>query len=293
MFDDLASLFYHQVVTAFNEYNAERKRGTIGRSSDLRLAVNAASALYHFREHLPATSRPSKRELSGRCPDYKLLGDAANASKHGAIDRDSPQLTSAENIVEELVLTKYQDTTGAYWHAEKVVLLHLNDGTTRELHDVMRNVFNLWVDELHARGILPKLSAVAPDEFVVPVRSSDDGTSQIAAEIVQGLRFRQHVRLQEFNHETGVIQPIDLTGAQVRMRIYRPGYEVDVSLRHESTGKELTRTIELTPEESADLGRMTTDAERSEFINFIASNRGVHNEMFAELEGVDEGRADQ
>ncbi len=85
MFDDVAALFHENVIVAYQEYIRARTSRVAGRSQDLRLALSAAAALYHFREHLPKNLRRSRVELEKACADYGLLGDIVNASKHGEL----------------------------------------------------------------------------------------------------------------------------------------------------------------------------------------------------------------
>ena len=58
-----------------------------GMNTDLRLAINAAGALYHFREHLPAGQRPTRSALVAVCPDYALAGDIITAAKHDKLTK--------------------------------------------------------------------------------------------------------------------------------------------------------------------------------------------------------------
>ena len=60
------------------------------------------------------------------------------------------------------------------------------------------------------------------------------------------------MRLQRYNYNTGAIEPIDLTGSQLRMAIRPPPrYDVDVSLTHNATGVEYKTTITLSEEEKS------------------------------------------
>lgn len=54
MFDDLTAHYDENVVTSFVEYRDRTRDGVAGRSRDLRAALTAAAALFHFREHLPS-----------------------------------------------------------------------------------------------------------------------------------------------------------------------------------------------------------------------------------------------
>lgn len=90
MFDDIAAYYHEAVVAAFVEYRDTSKNGLAGRSRDLRGALAAASALFHLREHLPSPIALSRAAVERLCPDYALLGDVVNASKHKSLLNNTP-----------------------------------------------------------------------------------------------------------------------------------------------------------------------------------------------------------
>src|ERR1700722_1989792 len=89
MFDDLAAFYHDHVVTEYAEYLSTYSSKIMGLSQDMRRALAAASALFHLREHLPAPQM-SRGAVERLCPDYGLLGDVVNASKHGSVTQPTP-----------------------------------------------------------------------------------------------------------------------------------------------------------------------------------------------------------
>lgn len=161
MFDGLEALFLENALTAYNEFSKSIKSDQFGQSSDLRLAMNAATALYHFREHVPPASRETRSALASSCPDYDLLGDIVNAGKHSEVTRGTPRVKSAADIQEVIVMTEYEDADGPYQHERKTVEVELVDGSTRELQDILRAVLDMWIAELKAIGFLTGLQPAA------------------------------------------------------------------------------------------------------------------------------------
>ena len=86
MFDNLAVTFYNNVVAAYDEYVAHRDLPEAGRDKHLRTAVAAATALYHFREHLPASLSAA---LAGCCNHARpqSLGHAAQGRWRVRLER--------------------------------------------------------------------------------------------------------------------------------------------------------------------------------------------------------------
>jgi len=87
MFDDVAAQFHEAILNACQDYVKVRDGDTSGRSQHMRAALDLATHLFHFREHLPEEHALSRMQVSTACPDYRLIADVANALKHGGLDR--------------------------------------------------------------------------------------------------------------------------------------------------------------------------------------------------------------
>lgn len=283
MFDDLSAYFHENIITAYKQYKEEKEKPVSGRSNDLRLAINAAIALYHFREHLPKQHAKTRKQLSQNCPDYDLLGDVVNASKHKKLIRKASKITSAEKIYEEIVETKYVDSKGEYFHNEKFAIVELNDGTRRDLFEVLTNVLNMWFSELYNMGVLQELQRVNLPQKGIPSRSSDSGIPRLDLMILRGVRFKQRFKLQKYNYNTGQVEPIDLTGYKIRGRIYKPTYEIDFKLVNEKTGEEIIRTLKLSEEQNKKLLALSSGHEIQSFMTALAEEQGILQDMAKEI----------
>lgn len=269
MFDDLATYYHDNVLTEFVDYQDAAMDTKAGRSRDLRLALVAAAALFHLREHLATPGAPSRSDVEQRCPDYGLLGDVVNAAKHKTISQQTPHgaplVNQATNIEERKLLIEYADAIGTYRHSAKTVVVTQADGVERNLLEVMTNVINHWETHLHALGVIPSARAFT---FKDPARHrtrEECNGGQLDLEVVQGQRLVQSVQLLRFNSATGKAEPVDLTGATIRGSIYKPEYEFGVSLSHDATGTEYKTTVTLNEAECAALAALSTDEEREAF----------------------------
>jgi len=56
----LYAFFYETVVCRYAEYKTIRKERKAGTRVDLKAAIDAATAAYHFREHLPNPHHKTK-----------------------------------------------------------------------------------------------------------------------------------------------------------------------------------------------------------------------------------------
>lgn len=283
MFDELLTYYLSHVVEAFVEYREADARSTTGRNLDVRRATAAAEALFHLREHLPATMALRRAQVESLCPDYGLLGDIANASKHRAITGNtphgSPLIDSAERIREQVLVILYNDDQGNYRHVCKVVNVTLVDGTHRMVLEVLTNVINFWEQYLFEKGVL---SRARPFTFKDPVRArtrdeANDGNLDL--EIIRGQALRQEFLLLNFDPATGTATPLDLTGMGVRGRIYKPRYAVDLTLTEQSTGREFTQEVELSEEEHRQLAACKSEEERNAGMCSLASVKQMLGEL--------------
>jgi hypothetical protein len=286
MFDDLAAYYHENVVSAFIDYREIRSSGTAGRSRDVRGALIAATALFHLREHLPRNNQLTRSDAEKLCPDYGLLGDIVNAAKHKSVSAPTPHgaplVADATQIGEQIVLTEYQDEEGTYRCTEKTVIAKLSDGSERNLLEVLTNVMNFWEQHLHSLGVISSARTFTYANNVHPRSRAECEANRLNFEIVQGQRFHQSMRLQRFNYQTGMVEPIDLTGSQLKFSIYRPRYDIDLSLAHNASGAEFKRTITLSEDESETVSCLTTDAERQAYIDALPSAQEAMRQLAIE-----------
>jgi hypothetical protein len=285
MFDDLAAYYHENVVSSFVAYHDISKDGVAGRSRDLRDALIAATALFHLREHLP-NAAPSRAHVERLCPDYALLGDVVNATKHkslaGKTPHGAPLVNDAANLSEQLVFIEYEDDAGTYRYVQKTVVVKLADGSERNLLEVLTNVINFWEQHMLSLGVLSAARTFAYDGDIRARTRAECEANRLDFEIVQGQRFLQTMRLLRFNNKTGKAEPIDLTGPKLNFSIYRPKFDVEVSLTHDASGKVFKTTITLTEDESAMLSRMSNDGERQAYVNGLPAAQAALQKLAVE-----------
>jgi len=272
MFDDLATHFYEHVVRSLEDYLNVKNSDKAGRSRDIHAAINAATPLYHLREHLPSPYNLTWEMVNSRCPDYSLLGDIVNASKHSTLTRGSPQVINAAQIFELLVNTEYLDAQGPFFWIEKIVLVKLANGTERDVLEVLINVMNFWQDYLHAIGTIQKSVKYTVPVVAQPRLRADCAAGHLDFEAVKGLRFKQTHRLQKFNYTTGKIELKDMTGKHLQFTLSKPAtMEMDLTLKNESLGKEFKRKIILSAKECSELNSLQNVQEKEAYLENLPS----------------------
>ena len=239
--------------------------------------------MFHFLEHMPDPHRKTRTALAAICPDFDLIGDITNVSKHAEIDRNNPQITKAEHIYEQVIITEYQDDEGSYRISEKTVIAKLDDGTERHVEDILTNVINMWIDELSTANLISGIEHFPlRDTSGIPLRIASDEAAPLDLVMTQGLGTSIRVQLKKYNYDTGTSEPVDLSGSSLSSNLYKqgkPSTTIDITFTNPDNGDEHKLSIDLTPDEVVGLQELKSDKDRSEFVFGLAEQRGlIHRE---------------
>jgi len=230
MLEDSRSYFVNNVLPDFQAYDQFRQRMEAGINNDLRLAAAAATSMAHLSDHLFDELRGTPgftfsqlgdyhSHLKSLCLDFDLLKDCANAYKHRNLTKKNAKVRRFQDIAEFVVLTEYTDHDGPYRVATKEVRVKLSDGTQRVLYDVLRNVRNMWFDELERRGVAFTKNAGPSKSIGMPPRCGSSGAANLNLMIRRGEPFMLTMELRSYDPATDTSSPIDLTGWQVQASI--------------------------------------------------------------------------
>lgn len=271
MFNNLSAYYHDHVVSSYAAYREISRDCVAGRSRDLREALNASSALFHFREYLPAGSL-SRGQTELLCPDYALLGDVVNAAKHkvltGKTPHGTPFIDSAASLGEEYIIIEYEDTDGTYTYAEKTVVVNLNDGSKRNIFEILTSVINFWEQHMFSIGELSEARVFCYHEPLRARTRAECEKNCLDFTAVQGQRFGGFsMRMLRFNNHTGTVEPIAPMGTKVKFSIYKPQFDIDLLLTNELTGKAFKKTITLSDLDSDEIYKLKSDGEKQEYIN--------------------------
>jgi len=139
------------------------------------------------------------------------------------------------------------------------------------LIDVLTNVINFWEQHLFSLGVLSTARTFGHKNQICARSRADCEKNKLDFELVKGHRFHQTMRLQRYNYETETVEPVDLTDSKLQFNIYKPSYEIDLSLTHDASGKEFKKTITLNKEENEAVLECKTDEERQTYLNSLPS----------------------
>lgn len=284
MFDDLLSYYYFSVVEPYDQYRKISQDNASGRHRDIKSALNVANALFNLREHLPTI--PTRADIEQQCPDYGILGDIANASKHKTVTKKTPHgaplINGVNQLSEETVLIVYTDEEGEYRFSHKCVFVKLKDGTERNILDVLTNVLNFWETHMAALGVIPEAKVFTHDSSIRfrPRKECEGNTHNL--EIVQGLPLSLKFRYLKFNNDTGQAEAVDLTGAKIAARIYKPNYELTISIQRNIDGRKFEKAVTLSTEEIDKIASMESVGEQNQFINNLPAAQEAMRQLVEE-----------
>ena len=217
------------------------------------------------------------------CPDYKIIGNITNASKHKVIDRKKPLISKASQLKEVTFITTYTDEQGDYRFIEKEVTAELENGSKRLVSELLTNAMNFWQSYLHSIGVIKKPHFYQLNSKKLPIPREQAGNGQLDIEIIRGVRYTNAMCLQKYNYEKGIIEPTDLTGCTITGGIYKPNYEVALSLTKNATGETLSTTVFLNEEKSQEVLRLQTEADKQTFVNSLPEVQEALRKMAEEL----------
>jgi hypothetical protein len=276
LFDDLNGYFHENLVPAYDAFRESYRRNDSGRNIRLRTAVDAATALFHFREHIPAPHTKSRSSVTTECADYALIADVANASKHKELNRPTPAGTPlvarASDLYEQICIIQYEDADGPYTNCRVTVVADCSDGISRDVDRAVINVFDYWRLALLSMNVnnYPRCALFCSrgsDEFVMRADARAPNF-----EIINTVRWSSRFQLRKYNSVDGRTYPVDLTGANIEMGIYRPAYTLHARLKTKD-GVEFSGEIALTNEEAQEYHGLNDDVARQSFVDKIAFQR--------------------
>jgi len=130
---------------------------------DVRRGCIAAIVLYHMldywalegyvgneRKIMDERVEKLRIELIGKCPDFLLIRDVADASKHAQLSvpkKMTRELSSSEQISRNPGIFGAPFGEGVFAEAS-IVIVTLDDGTSRPLAGAVQSVLSMWEDKL-------------------------------------------------------------------------------------------------------------------------------------------------
>ena len=270
MVSDLKAYFIETVLHNYCKYVKLRKSRKFGRRNDLTTAIDISIRLFHLREYVPENVRKEKKEMVTLCPDYSLLEDVVILSKHDEINKKTRKISDVNNIYEQVIYTCYEDKKGKYWNVEKSVFVKLDDGTEKDLFEIIANVMNMWLIEFEQIGIIEHINPFAAYGTKIPIRSRS--SIRLDKSVTAGLPFQQKGKVQKYNYEKGIIEPYDLTNHRLDMNIYKSMYTAAIRIGKNQAGEEIYFEIKVDKEELKELSRIKLQEKKySLFLTWLMS----------------------
>jgi hypothetical protein len=286
MFDDLASTFYNNVVASYEEYAHQRNDSAGGRDRHLRTAVAAATAIYHFREHLPDELRVILKGFETTSADYALLRGVANATKHKEVTSKKALVARAEDIRESIVNVEYVDKDGAYFHSQTAINVTCTDGTTRWLDIAITRVLNILGEMLREAHVCDYTPRREPEEAGSRYLTRGEASVRFGLEMLRSIEFRQSIQFMRFDPLMGRAIPQDVSGSNVSFKIYeRAKHVMDITMSR-ADEEDALLSIPLSGAENATFEALKSDLDLKHFQErFIAEHKAQIEQWIRALFG--------
>ncbi|NID08929.1 hypothetical protein [Fibrivirga algicola] len=216
---DITTRFKLKINTLYNEYLALRSSSILELRKDLFKSEEFAIACYHFGESLAmyfynrdSSSTDSKayvdnfiKEIKVNCFEFALLEDIANVSKHDTLSQKKSYraASSITQMNEVIYYITFKDELGEYSHIEKGVSVILNDGSTKDVLDIMTSVMNMWYKLLYKHNLIRNIRVYEHSESaIIPRNLSNNLTKDIEIVFSIGSILYFDIIQQKYNYTT-------------------------------------------------------------------------------------------
>lgn len=289
MFENTRDHFFQNVLPAYKGFFEARFKNEFGVNDLVRHATVAATALYHMREHFDPELETTA--LVGACPDYALVRDICDASKHNELDRKSAAVSKASQIFEIAAVTEYRDERGEYRCSQVEALVRLNNSAERKLAEILYNVMGMWCERLRTLGIISTMpDPKVPEPPLVEAHVPRDVAEKksLPMRINQGEEWRSQLRIQRFNYERLAPEAVVFPpGTKMEFRIYKPIENVAVDMTLVPGEPPTSFDIPLTPDQAVEYMCLKSDDEKAAYMKKMFESdpllqKGIVEKYFSE-----------
>ncbi len=263
MDDNFQNYYYENIIVPYYDYIEEKQEGSFGRSNDIKKAIVCASKLYHLREYLSPS--PSCKAIVSLCSAYKIIQDVTNVSKHRVLTKGAPEVSNINQISELIVITTFEDEKGEFTDSDKVVQITKDNGITLFLHDILYNVICFWDKYLYDNKLINKEYKLKIPAPIGKVKQRSE-CKNVGIASVRGLGFKISWLMMKWDYAKNVAVPIDLTGAKMQFKVYKPKLTPQINMVDNKTGEVSNLDILLNEEDLIKFNLFETDSERFFFV---------------------------
>jgi len=264
MFSSCRDYFQQMVVPTYRAFFRARAQNRYGECQLVAKGVDVATVLFHLREHVPRSTRPSRTQLQNQYQDYGLVADIANASKHKVLTQANPRVSNASQISEIMVVTEYRDEQGNYTSAQVEVRVMLDDGTEDDLARLLHSVFGMWCTELKLLGVGDFHN---PQDAWSDSHLSRSDAKEAPIEQLAGEARKLSFQFREFDYDAGVSKPKDLTSKNFSLNVYKYPETVPITLRsNDDPSLEVEIDVPLPQDQAEQYVRLSDPGEQHAFL---------------------------
>jgi hypothetical protein len=114
---------------------------------------------------LGATKTAFRAYLEGKCSNFKLVCDSANALKHYRVTT-KPVIEGYNSIGEFPTVLQFHDAAGPFYVTDKAVFVDRDDGVRIDLGVALWGCVGMWSSELLRLGLTPSMPRMLANPFL-------------------------------------------------------------------------------------------------------------------------------
>jgi hypothetical protein len=294
MFENTRKYLVEYVLPSYQDFLDHRSNNNWGENQLLRKGINAATALFHMREQIPSNIRPTKKDLKNQYKDYGLIADIANVAKHHEIKNDNPKISKSSQIYEVMVYTMFADEQGQYYSPQLDIFVKLDDGTEIKLVNILYNIMLMWRDVLDKLGII-SLKAIESLRIDQPLKRDEVGRRNADMSMRQGEEYNWQFRMEKFNYEKNIAEPMDITGMNFQFRISKLPEQVPMCIHITNSKNKIDFNfdfdIPLSKEQATEYISLENDENKIAFLKRIVdSSPNIKNELNNKIKSAIQGQ---
>jgi hypothetical protein len=171
-----------------------------------------------------------------------------------------------------LRLIVFNDELGEYTAPQLEVYVKLDNGTEIKLINILYNVMTMWRDVLDNLGIISR-EPLEPLIIDIPISRDEASKRRANLQIRKGEDYQWHFRMEKYNYEKKITEPMDITGMDIQFQIRKlpENAPIHIHITNPSIGVdvEFDFSIPLSEEQALHYTELTENEKKEKFLKEI------------------------
>ncbi|MBE0682635.1 MAG: hypothetical protein IH589_12045 [Anaerolineales bacterium] len=173
-------------------------------------------------------------------------------------------------MYENLRIIMFEDELGKYFSPQLEVYVKLDNGTEIRLINILYNVLVMWRDVLDELDII-KDDPLEPLIVDIPISRDEANMRQSSMQVREGEDYQFDFRMEKFNYENKVIEPMDASGMDIKFQLQKLPETAPIRIQatHQAISVEIDVDIPLSKEQAQKYVEIREDNLKEKFLEGI------------------------